>query len=258
MLRWALLNDSGPEIGRRILAVGPHLAQEIWEAEQVAEAIEAESTEMEVTEQMQKQEPWRSAHPPPDRTEAIAEDMSQHGVGPPCERYKSTAVEHRHHQQHWSDVEPPDDPGALVEGNQGTDVRAPDRLENIVMEHKHGTDIEERSARERLADECIRELEEMEVDSEDIEMDTPPLIQDTAEKTAETPPIGNNNDGSISSSSSNNMDFDMPAPVAAVAPLSTARQVQIQLEIAVQVFSPVKKAQREVEKSKRWFERIAL
>jgi hypothetical protein len=54
------------------------------------------------------------------------------------------------------------------------------------------------------------------------------------------------------------MDVDMPAPVAVVTPLSTARQVQIQLEIAVEVFSPAKKAQKDAEKSKRWFERIAL
>jgi hypothetical protein len=56
------------------------------------------------------------------------------------------------------------------------------------------------------------------------------------------------------------MDLDMPAapPAAVVTPLSTARQVQIQLEIAVELFSPAKKAQKDAEKSKRWFERIAL
>jgi hypothetical protein len=33
MLRWAVLNHSGPEVGRRILAMGVRLAKEIWEAE---------------------------------------------------------------------------------------------------------------------------------------------------------------------------------------------------------------------------------
>jgi hypothetical protein len=70
----------------------------------------------------------------------------------------------------------------------------------------------------------------------------------TTEKATETHQTENNN----------RMDLDMPAPFAVVTPLSTARQVQIQVEIAVQVFSPAKKAQKDAERSRRWFERIAL
>lgn len=167
MLRCAILNNSGPEVGRRIWAMGPKLAQEIWEAERVIEEIEAgESNEMDI------------------------------------------------------------------------------------MEHTNGGDTEEQKTRELLAEECIRELEDMEVDSEDIKMEQSSKMEaTTTEKATETQQTEKH---------SNRMDLDMPAPVAVVTPLSPARQVQIQLEIAVQVLSPAKKTQKDAEKSRRWFERIAL
>lgn len=196
LLRWAVLNNSGPEVGRRILAMGPKLAQEIWEAERYSDEMErAETNEVDIME-----------------------------------------------QNHGGNVDPQED------------------SDQLVTEPAKGCDTEEQMTRQLLAEECIRELEEMEVDSEDTEMEQSSIMEVSpetlptpevtmTEKATETHQIEKNN---------NRMDLDMPAPVAVVTPLSTARQVQIQLEIAVQVFSPAKKAQKDVEKSRRWFERIAL
>lgn len=130
------------------------------------------------------------------------------------------------------------------------EIEAGESNEMDIMEHTNGGDTEEQKTRELLAEECIRELEDMEVDSEDIKMEQSSKMEaTTTEKATETQQTEKH---------SNRMDLDMPAPVAVVTPLSPARQVQIQLEIAVQVLSPAKKTQKDAEKSRRWFERIAL
>jgi hypothetical protein len=49
MLRWAVLNQSGPEVGRRILAMGVRLAKEIWEAEQCIDDAVGEGEEIKLT-----------------------------------------------------------------------------------------------------------------------------------------------------------------------------------------------------------------
>lgn len=52
MLRTAVLNNSGPEVGRRILSMGVHLANEIWEAEDaLVRSIQDEMEGIEINEQ---------------------------------------------------------------------------------------------------------------------------------------------------------------------------------------------------------------
>lgn len=283
MLRWAVLNHSGPEVGRRILAMGPKLAKEIWEAERVVEEMDAVGPDqMEVVGDYGIQSHVEA----PDDGGTLVIENHKHGsdveapddggtivIEQSPDDTGTTVLENR---KHGSDIEAPDDGGTMVleHRKHGTDVEVSDDGGTIFLEQPPGSDAEEHRAREKLAEECIRELEEMEVDSEDIEMEassasstmeastlTPPTLgatttatTTTTEKATETPKIENNNNNN------NRMDLDMPAapPAAVVTPLSTARQVQIQLEIAVELFSPAKKAQKDAEKSKRWFERIAL
>lgn len=217
MLRWAVLNQSGPEVGRRILSMGAHLAQEIWEAERIIE----EADSVQVDENMEED------------TDVSAE-------------------------QQLLDHVPPQD----VEASGETDVE-----------------------REKLADACIRELEEMEVDSEDVEMEAPQVaaasvpapateaslpLSSTVESPESTtgahPKEDNTNTMEAATennnNNNNNMEVDVPAAPAAVVstppPAVRPLQVQVQLEFAVQVFSLAKKAQKELEKPRRWFERIAL
>jgi hypothetical protein len=80
-----------------------------------------------------------------------------------------------------------------------------------------------------------------------------PPAAETKESTTETQPT---------ESITNNMEVDAPTTPVVVAPATPAParplQVQVQFEIAIQVVSLAKKAQKELEKPRRWFERIAL
>lgn len=203
--------------------MGVKLAQEIWEAERVIE--EEDSVEFDETDLM---------------------DMED---GNPV----------RHVEQV---EEPPRGDDHNAEESLDVDLSTCD-IEEVPQETApdHGV-VAAQQDREKIAEECIRELEEMDVDSEDIEMEAPPTAAvesslplasptvETTESTIETQPT---------ESITNNMEVDAPTTPVVVAP-APARplQVQVQFEIAVQVVSLAKKAHKELEKPRRWFERIAL
>ncbi|KAG8832615.1 hypothetical protein FRC17_001017 [Serendipita sp. 399] len=124
MRRWALINHSGPEIGRRIVGMGVRLAQEVWEAEQLIEQDETD------------------------------DKMEQTGDEQP-------AIETE--EKPWFEkVDQPEEDSAeqMEEANEAT----PSRVDDDAAATIANTELEKE--RERIAEECIRELEEMEIDPE--------------------------------------------------------------------------------------------
>ncbi|PVF94197.1 hypothetical protein CPB86DRAFT_54477 [Serendipita vermifera] len=198
MLRFAILNHSGPEVGRRIMGMGVRLAQEIWEAEQIMDEEDSRVThhnngdlqlanvrfrsrrrvslpeEDQEEELVQKEDDMMDEkeeqsflltttttekHPmedvPADNSKAtVDDDMDMEGrdaIVPLSEHAPVLRAVPEVQEYHHSAA-----PAAPVEEKEMMATATPEDSQDGLMSYEE---------RERLADECIRELEEqMEID----------------------------------------------------------------------------------------------
>ncbi|KAG8775100.1 hypothetical protein FRB91_001047 [Serendipita sp. 411] len=248
MLRWALLNQSGPEIGRRILGMGVRLAQEVWEAER---QVEEEDGGTEKDEKM---------------------GQSSHEINPAGET----------EGKHWFekvDIHEEYSAEQMDEANEATPSRVDDAIANVELEKE----------RERIAEECIRELEDMEIDveqttslegennntlqtieeAENATMDF--IASDERSEDSSSDGSSSDDDEPVSDEETSSMDVDVaseaePADSRSLSPL----QVQFNLSLELQLLSP-KTADNEIVGSptntrhhisipipQTWFNQLAL